>query len=501
LCPLSPIILIASLSLADRPPDPATLPLAPEHLRPGMGAVDEEELRFWVSFLASDELEGRDTAKRGYDVAARFCALVLERHGAKPAGDNGTFFQDFEAVRSEPDAGASWIEVKDAAGAERFGLEEMSLAFDGDLDWKVPWTFIGRGEAAEGAPSPFQGIPLADRAVLVLPRPGKKEHEARPAIEAGAKRVVVISEDRVKSRMGLFPHEWPAFGPHRPYRPPFEVVYITRKVADRILRHRDLSVEKLLALGDGMSRFDIDGVEMKVAVKRRETKLRVRNVVGLVEGSDPARRGEAVAVGAHLDHIGTRGADIFHGADDDASGSAGVLALARALAESPRRPARSVLLLLFAGEERGFWGSRWFVEHSPIPIAGIKAQIQLDMIGRNAERRGRVKAEDNANTVNVVGARRRSLDIDRTIVDGNRFLGLDLRRSEGIFGGSDHVLFDERKIPVAFFFTGDHPDYHRASDTADRINYPKMARIVRLAFIATFELADRAAPLAPARRI
>jgi hypothetical protein len=497
---LIPAFISAVLSAGDRLPDPSALLPLPEPLRPGFAAIDEEELRFWVSFLASDELEGRDTAARGYDVAARFCASVLQRYGAKPAGDGGTYFQDFDVVRSEPDPEASGIELRDGPAPEKIGLEEIAVgawAWN-EVAWDVPWTFVGRGEGAESdRASDFRDVPVADRVVLILPPGGRRDHEARAALHAGAKRIAVISDDRVKLRIGMRTHEWPAYRPERPGEQ-VQVVYISRAAADRLLRPRGVTVEKLRALGDGeLPRFDLNA---KLSLRRKETKLHGRNVVGLAEGSDPVLRGQAVAVGAHLDHVGRHGDQIFHGADDDASGSAGVLALARAFASGPR-PKRSVLLVLFTGEERGFWGSQWFVEHSPVPLPSIVAEIQLDMIGRNEEHPGKVKPEDTINLAHVCGSRRRSMDLDRLIDVDNRYIGLELRRdAEMFYGSSDQVQFGERGVPVAFFFSGDHPDYHRPSDTADKINYPKMARIIRLTYAVARDLAERTEPLRPLKR-
>ena len=231
--------------------------------------------------------------------------------------------------------------------------------------------------------------------------------------------------------------------------------------------------------------------------------LPARNLVGILEGSDPSLQSQAVAIGAHLDHVGARDGKVYQGADDDASGSSGVLALARAFAESPRRPARSVLFLLFAGEEKGLWGSRYFVDHPPIPLERVTAYIQLDMIGRNEEHlQANEGPEENLNSLHLVGSERLSLDLHRAIVSANRYTGLDFEYDEeGVYRRSDQLSFAERGVPVAFFFTGFHPDYHQPSDTADKINYPKLARVLRLVFISAFELADRPAPLRRAGRL
>lgn len=491
------VILLGLVSLADQPPDPATLPQPPEILRAGFAAVEEMELRAWLGFLASDELEGRESGQHGYDVAARFCATLFERFGLKPAGDQGTFFQDFDILRSEPDPDTSALEVKDSAGEARFGLAgNLAVWPPADVDWSGPWAFVGFGEGAENdSPSDFRGIDTPQRVVLVLPRPGRNGHESRGAVLAGATRIVIISDDKVKRRMGLESHEWPSFDVPGQEVPPYTVAFVTQKLADRILRTKGLTVDGLLKGAERPPHFDLDGMDLKISVRRKETKLRGRNVVGLLEGADPARRSEAVVIGAHLDHVGQRGSQVFHGADDDASGSCGVIACAKAFAQSPRRPARSVLFTLFAAEEKGLWGSRFFVDHPAVPLKDIITEIQLDMIGRNEEEKN-VKPEDRTNKVHVIGSRRESLELQRIINRANQPIGLEfLSSGEQFFGGSDHYFFAEHRIPVAFFYTGSHPDYHKTTDTPDRINFPKMARIVQLSFSAAWDLADREGPL------
>lgn len=500
------LAVLGLLLALDRPPEAGTLPAPPEPLRAGFEAIAEADLRAWVEFLASDELEGRETGRRGYDVAARFCATMFARYGLKPLGEAGGYFQKLEVIRSEPDPAASYLEVRDAAGVERFPLAgNVALSTSGDLEWGGEWVFAGHGEGADqDAPDDFSGLQVSEKVVMVLARPGQTRFHSRGAAAAGARRIVVIYDERVKSRDGLEANERPAFekprGP-RTGRP--EVAYLSRKAADRILKSRGLTVEGILAASGRPPRFALSGVEVKLAVKYRETTLSASNVVGIIEGSDPVLRGEAVAIGAHLDHVGVHVGKIYRGADDDASGSSGVLALAKAFSESGRRPARSVLFFLFAGEEKGLWGSRYYVDHPTFPLERIVAQLQMDMIGRNEEApRTKERAEDNQNSLHLVGSKRHSHDLHRAVLSANRWVGLDFEYDEeDVYGRSDQLNFGERDIPVAFFFTGFHPDYHQPTDTPDKINYPKMARVLRLVFATACDLTERKDPLRRLRRV
>lgn len=226
-----------------------------------------------------------------------------------------------------------------------------------------------------------------------------------------------------------------------------------------------------------------------------------RNVVGLVEGADPQLRNSYVVFGAHYDHVGyTSGAAgatedrISNGADDDGSGTTTLIGLARAFARGPK-PKRSMLFIWHAGEERGLWGSRYFADYPTVPIENVVAELNIDMIGRNRD-----DSQSEANTVYTVGADRISTDLHNILIDANtslpRPMTIDFEMNdatdpERIYYRSDHYSYAAKGIPVIFFFTGLHPDYHRVTDTADKIEFAKMARIGQLVYETGRRVADR----------
>jgi Zn-dependent M28 family amino/carboxypeptidase len=202
------------------------------------------------------------------------------------------------------------------------------------------------------------------------------------------------------------------------------------------------------------------------------------NSVGILIGSDPVLRDEYIVISAHMDHVGTNGAStkdsIWNGADDDASGTAGVLALAEALSQAP--PKRSVIFLTVSGEEHGLWGSAWFASNPPVPIRKIVANVNLDMIGRNWK-----------DSIVVVGLEHS--DLGNTVMKVSAMhpeLGITPMRDpwpqENFFGRSDHYNFARRGVPAIFFFNGVHEDYHQPSDSPDKIDAEKESRVVRLIF-------------------
>lgn len=202
------------------------------------------------------------------------------------------------------------------------------------------------------------------------------------------------------------------------------------------------------------------------------------NVIGILPGADATLRSEYLVISAHMDHVGVRRGStpdsVWNGADDDASGTAGVLALAAALAKDP--PRRSVILVTVSGEEKGLWGSRWFTENPPVPVDQIVADLNLDMIGRNWK-----------DTISVIGMEHSDLGTTvKQVAAAHPELGLavvgDLWPQENFFVRSDHYNFVRQGIPALFFFNGTHEDYHQASDSPDRIDAEKEARVVRLVY-------------------
>ena len=272
--------------------------------------------------------------------------------------------------------------------------------------------------------------------------------------------------------------------------------------------------------GQPLPTFAVPGVKVTVNIDATydiiETRL-TKNVVGIVEGRDPKLKSTWVLFGAHLDHIGYRtspqviggrgttpttaaGAPdlINNGADDDGSGSTGLLGIAKAFATGPA-PKRSVMFVWHTGEEGGLQGSRYMADFPMVSLDTVQAQFNIDMIGRNRD-----DDPKEASTVYVIGADRISTDLHNIVEEAN--LGTreplqlnyeynDPRDPNSFYTRSDHYSYASKGVPVAFFFTGTHPDYHRPSDTVDKIIFQKLQRIAQMVYEAGFAVADSEAPL------
>jgi Zn-dependent M28 family amino/carboxypeptidase len=232
-------------------------------------------------------------------------------------------------------------------------------------------------------------------------------------------------------------------------------------------------------------------------------------VVGVIEGVDPILKKEYVAVGAHYDHIGisknAEGDRIFNGADDDGSGTVATLAIAGALAKSPERPKRSIIFVWHAGEEKGLWGSEFFTSNPTVPMEQIVTQLNIDMIGRSKKQGDNNPANRDLtgpNELYVIGSKMMSTDLGNLSEEvNNSYLKLafnykydDPNDSERFFYRSDHFNYAKRGVPIIFYFSGVHEDYHGLADTADKIDYQKMEKVARTVFAMMWKLAN-----APAR--
>ncbi|MBN1444107.1 MAG: M28 family peptidase [Planctomycetes bacterium] len=492
------ILAVSTLSLhADPEPPPP--------YRAGFRSITREGLSACIGYLAAPERGGRLSGEQGYEAAVAYVERLLAESGIAGAIGGG-YRQEFRLSARERQAGESFLEIRPAGDApERIPLEgSFAVESSRDIHWRAPWFFAGYGRGADqDGPDDFLGIPPGESVVMIVPPRDGDPFGARGAIAAGARRIVVVSDERVESRTGLSGR--PIGDAERieeeelresASRLGADIVYLSASVADRILERWSVKVEDLRAGRCRPRSLLLEGVDLELRIAlRREEKLTC-NVVGVLEGSDSALRDEYVVIGAHLDHIGERGEQVFAGADDNASGSAGVVAVAKAMAGLQKRPRRSIIFALFAGEELGLLGSRYFVRHSPVSLDKIVLMINLDMIGRNEGRDGTDTSgespEDNVNSLHAVGSKRFSLELDPWIHRINGDVGLDFEYDEErVWERSDQLSFASRGVPAVFFFAGFHDDYHQPSDTADRINLEKVEKVCRLVLGLAFEVAER----------
>lgn len=491
-------------------------------------AITAEQLRDYLYFVASDEMEGRDTPSRGLDLTAKFIALNLKRWGFKPAGDDGTFFQKMTVKRDSIDADQTKLSVngKNYAYADDFFLLSGNGMGSGDLVYvNDGWLVKSKNMDA------FAGVDVKDKIVVLngssfgfrgmqppegvdratLTPEGKGTEWADPATYAkmkGAKGILILATDQVQNswarlrgfltRGSMSIEGLGRGGNSNDEGEALPLMLVSQDVGKAIFANEssDMNSKTAFVLS---KKADISGVS-------KNEKIPTQNVVALWEGSDPKLKAEMVAIGAHYDHVGVnpnaQGEDkIWNGADDDGSGTVAVLSIAEALAKAKTRPKRSVLFVWHAGEEKGLWGSEYFNKYPTVDIKNVVAQLNIDMIGRSR------KADDNnpknkdlsaEDEIYVIGSEMMSSALGAVTKGTNSsYLNMnydyrydDPKDTNRFFFRSDHFNYAVNGIPIVFWFDGVHEDYHGAGDEPEKIDYAKMEKVTRTIFLTLWEITD-----------
>jgi hypothetical protein len=471
--------------------------------RRALATITERDFAQKLAALAHDSTRGRETPSPELARATDWVALQFDRAGLSPAGDDGGYLQAFR-LRQERLDSLTTLTITAAGATSRWSLG-ADLLYVGDGDpaqlTDVP-VVLAVGLPEDGAPV-FTDIPISGAAVLHVIGPDKLSGRylnpmLQEASRAGALAHIVVSEIPTELweevRPTSFRSRWQVVGvPDRDTEYRLVSYAIQLGSADELLR--TLGEDPMALRTPGSTRVrPLDGVRLSLTPHHTTMQEpRIANVVGVLEGSDPELRDEAVVFTGHIDHVGTIAGrcrpsevlpadSICNGADDNASGTVGVIELAEAFASLETRPARTLVFAAVTAEERGLCGSRFYVEHPVIPIERTVAEFNLDMIARNPP-----------DTVGFVGKDYTSLGavVDRVLAEHPE-LGLVAAEHKGRYGASDHFPFAQRGVPALFFFSGEHEDLHTAADNPERADAGQAARIVRLAFLVGLDVANAA---------
>jgi Zn-dependent M28 family amino/carboxypeptidase len=534
-------IVAVAIGTAAIAPALAQEKVAPQ-LATGFDSIKEDSLRADLTFLASDALQGRMSLQPGDEVAIRWIASEFAKAGLKPANGD-SYLQAVPLVEYRGDRARSFVALKRGSAAEKqWKFPDAYGAYRADVDVTAPVVFAGYGiTAPELRYDDYRGVDVRGKIVLLFDH---EPQETDPnsifngtgntryattrvkvlnAQAHGAVGVLIVGEPNRKhpsnqeraARIGgsvtrAVPLPAQAIADDELHTPS---AIISDAIATELLAGAGATPSEL------QSSIDRDLKSQSRALPDTQVTIHFRNsttteadsynVAGLLEGSDPSLAAETVLITAHHDHDGMSGSEIWHGADDNGSGTVGVVALAHAFAENARavggqKPKRSILFVVFASEERGLLGAFYMAAHPLRPLATTRAMINFDMIGRNETESDQTKGlieipADTTNRLNLIGALY-SPDYNRTVFAKNKFVGLDLddrfdhEAALNVFFRSDQFPFVLHNIPAFWWFTGFHPDYHHTTDTAEKINYVKMAKILRLAYLSGYAFADESTP-------
>lgn len=485
---------------------PAAMGFAQKKANPQKFAatITEEDLRSHLFIIAGAEMEGRETGTEGQRKAAAYIEEQFKKLGLIP-GNNGAYQMSFPVYRD------SIISAEMKVNGTAYKLYEdfqpnPRVSRSSDYYFSE-FVFAGHG-IVEGSRDDYNGINVKGKAVVILdgaPKDFSSEQKGmmapsglfgkyQKAVDKGAAAVLVIATTDFPRKAGQ------ATGN----------MYVNLYSAEQHAALYNIS-QKMAAelLGSEWSTISASAKNTAVPAKLYKSNLMIHlskkvqflestNVLGYVEGTD--KKDEWLVVTAHYDHLGKRGDVIYYGADDDGSGTVGVIEMAEAFAKAKAAgngPRRNILFMAVSGEEKGLWGSAWYGDNPAVPLEKTTANLNIDMIGRVDTER---KSADTLNYVYVVGDDKLSTELKPLSEAANKKytkLALDYKFNEPndpyrIYFRSDHYNFARKGVPVIFYYDGMlQADYHKPTDTPDKINYTLLKKRAQLVFYTAWEMANR----------
>ena len=439
-----------------------------------------------IGVIADDSMMGRDTPSRGLDLTAEYVAGQFRRFGLQ------TSIQTYPITRRRLQPEQSRLVFSAGGRADSASFTNAARHQAGVLPehpFRSSALLVGGAQTT----ATVERLDVRDKVVLYVP-PAKPDPEAMQQVL----RVLFLAEP--KALVILTDTDSATFAASLPRRHPERTVIGSSRGRPAIIQVRAGAVKNALtAAGVDPASVrnqsapvvqDIPKLQVRVEMKETVTSsLMAPNTVGILEGTDSRLKNEFVVFSAHMDHIGiTPGQrdSINNGADDDASGTVGVIELAEAFSQPGARPKRSLIFLTVSGEEKGLWGSEYFANNPPVPVKQMVAAINMDMIGRNWP-----------DTIVAIGKEHSDLGATLNRVNAAhpelRMTAIDDRwPEERFYFRSDHYNFARKGVPILFFFNGVHEDYHEVTDSPDKINSEKEARILKLVFYLGQEIANAA---------
>ena len=525
----------------------------------GFQTIQQSDLRRDLTYLSSDELGGRMSLQPGDELATRWIARQFAKAGLQPpvkgnAGKPG-YLQPFTLIEYRPDRDASSITLKRAGKTTAWRAPQAVGGYKHAVDLTAPVIFAGFGiTAPELGYDDYATIDARGKIVLIFDHEPQEDDprsifngtgntryattrvKVMNAQAHGAVAVAIVAEPNRKHLTNAERSARIGSSAVRPIPLPLqaieedEVHIPSAIVVDAVAA--ELFATAGITASAAQTAIDRDLKPQSRTLPDTTLTLHFRNssertgvannVAGLLAGSDPRLAPETILITAHHDHDGMAPCadpahppastppdphpcpQIWHGADDNGSGTVGVVELARAFAANPTRPRRSILFVVFDSEERGLLGAYWMAAHPLRPLATTRAQINFDMIGRDEtpspQTDGLIKIPaDTTNRLNLIGALY-SPDYERTVEQQDKIVGLTLddrfdhESALNVFFRSDQFPFVLHNIPAFWWFTGFHPDYHHTTDTVDKIDFPKMQKILGLAYLTAWQFATEPTP-------
>ena len=444
-----------------------------------------------LNILASDEFEGREPGSKGGEMAAEYIQQEFKKTGLVLLEKDG--FQSFTFSQGKEMGENTFLKINNYE--PKAGVDYASYVYSQSANAKSEVVFVGYG-IKNDIRNDYKNVDIKGKWVLMISgKPDSDRYKDLPVSQSrkidearkkGAKGIVLVDSPSQNSNDTIIPRMLNTIYFSIP------VVQIKRSLCDSFLVADNLQINTAIdwyTTTDTLLSRELS-VEFNYKSDIVPSNCNARNIIGLLEGSDAKLKEEYIIVGGHFDHLGVsekKGVkNIYNGADDNASGVTGVIELAKHYSGLKERPKRSIIFILFDAEEKGLIGSSYFIKNLPKGInkSKIVAMVNLDMIGRYNDKEG----------VSIAGYDS-SKEGESIIKELSKETKLKLSNNNKLFYGSDHVNFYTNNIPVFFLNTGLHKDYHKSTDTAEKIDYEKMSEILTVVDRLILELANRSKPL------
>lgn len=457
--------------------------------------ISEADLLNHIKFLSSDERMGRYPGSKGSEDAIDYIVKYFKTNKLSPAGENG-YLQPFEFITGINLGGQNHLSIQDKHFIVNEDFVPLEFSSNGKIEGNL--VFAGYGFTINDSVSwnDYNGIDVEGKWVLIFrggpggdhPHSDYVNHiplrkKAMLARDQKAAGIIFVNQAGETDQLIPLKHSPNSTAIGLP------VLQISRKIADQLVSAQLNMLQTKLDEKKQPQSYSLN-IQISAEVELEKQIVNVPNVIGIVPGSDPVLRDEYIILGAHFDHLGFGGqgtgslapdsSAIHNGADDNASGTAGILELSKKLSSNRKNLKRSILLMAYNAEEQGLLGSKYYVNNPTVSLSATAAMINMDMIGRMSE--GKV----------IVGGTGTSPEFETILNETNKDHGIHLKMSQEGYGPSDHASFYVNNIPVLFFFTGTHMDYHKPSDDWQNINVAGQKQIVDLIYDLTIKLSNQA---------
>jgi len=492
-------------------------------------SIDKTNAYKHLSVLASDEYEGRETGKKGAWMAADYIKNYFKSIGLK-GPVQGDYFQPIDMVTYKLTQTVFTIDGQAKESNKDFVIPAANVSLQGFTFNTKEIVFAGYGLDSEGY-NDYAGIDVTGKVVLIFAsgNPGRKD-EAAPTDRAARRKAMASKREKIQylanhkalaviqidpsldtlneetkamyagsGQLSLKTAENTA---RMAKVKTFPTINVSTATANELLKAAGTTVEALQQKisSTGKPATQVINIAVSGSAQKDEVKVRAENVLGFLEGSDPVLKKEILVITGHYDHIGLTlsGTDkVNNGADDDGSGTTGVLLIADAFAKAKQAgkgPKRSILFMTVVGEEKGLLGSEWYSEHPVLPLENTITNLNIDMIGRVDK-----EHEDKQDYIYIIGSDMLSSDLNAAGINANEQyikMNLDMKYNNRtdpnqFYYRSDHYNFAKHGIPVIFYFNGVHEDYHQPGDEVSKINFELLARRAQLVYYTAWDLANR----------